>query len=131
MDKEFYKNDRTLFILNNCQYCREYLRFIGILNSKLPLSKQIDVVEVSDYYDWNITLHPKISAYKKFLTGSFPVLFFEGIRLDSNGSFEELSAFMYTLVGEELEVPHYNKFLFKKDCHYEKLPVFGRRLVCE
>ena len=131
MDKEFYKNDRTLLVLKNCPHCRVWLTFIGTLNAKLPLNKQIDVVEITNYYDYGIFDNPKISAYKKYLTHSYPILFFEGVRLDSNASREELEAFARSLVHEDLQIQEYNKFLFTKNCTFKKIPILGKRLVCE
>jgi hypothetical protein len=134
MDKKFFKNDRTLFYLNMCPVCREWMRFLGILNTKLPLNKQIDFIEVSNYYDFGIIDNPKISVYKKYFNNSFPIFFYEGRKLDESASEDELKAFVNTLIYRDILYHEFldkelSKFIFTKECEFKRFG-FRKRLVC-
>lgn len=130
MNREFYTKARILFVLNQCPICRVWLQFIGDLNVNLPIEKQIEVIEVSDYYDWGIINNPKLSAFKKFLTHSYPVLFFDGMRMDMSATRDELEAFIRTLVIEEAKIKYHLSYLTKPDCTIKKFAIFGERLEC-
>ena len=125
-----FLRDIILFVVDSCKYCRLYREFVGKMNMNLPLDKQIEVIDCSDYYDYGIIRDPRIRKYAKYFDGNFPVFVFHGYRLDGANTRVELESFLKALF-----LPHFileveNEGLFVKDCEWIKNKVFGRTLVC-
>ena len=120
-------NARILFIVEGCLHCHNYKEFIERINSNLPLDKRIKLVDCTLFYDRGVMVDPLISIFKKHIGNTFPVLFFEGIRLDGSNSRIEVESFIRAMVDEEFIMDQPNPFLFEKECYYGK----RGELLCE
>ena len=136
---ELFSKARILFKIRSCGYCRLYDEFIETINAKLPIGKRITIIDCTDYHDFKIITDSRIPIFEKYIEGSYPCLFIDGIRIQGSNSREELEAFVKSLLSEdfiinedlviEVEDKDY-PIQFNQDCHYEKKGFFRRHIVC-
>ena len=132
MDTKQLLKHRILFYIQGCEHCLIYKKIIGNYNMRLPVNKQIHLINCTLYHDWGIIEHPLIRVYKKYLNDTYPTLFFEGIKINGASSIVETEAFLRKLVEEDFIVKEYNEFSFKKNCYYKDYKGdLGKKLVCE
>lgn len=133
--EEIYNNEYMLFVINSCEHCRLWKEFIEKKNMKLPLDKQIQVIDCTRYYEFGIIDHPLIIKYKKKL-GSFPIFMYHKrdtkkiFTLEGGNTREELEDFINGLFYNEFKFDEANPYYFNKSCRYVKSGVFRKRLLC-
>ena len=127
--RDMLMNLRVLCVIDFCEHCASYKRFIEELNMKLPLTKQIKVVNFSRYYDLGI-VDPIVRALNKYVEGSFPTLFYEGMKLQGSVESEVLEQFMKTLLGDDFKIKEPNEFIYQPDCEYVKKGFLRKKIIC-
>lgn len=128
--RDLFAEARALFIISNCKHCLIYKSFIDRLNRKLPLHKQIKIINCDSYYDFHIPEHPLIKVFEPYIENKFPVLFFDGLEIRSANTKEEIESFLKGLMGHEFINKEENPYLFNKRCEYKRR-LFKPQLICE
>jgi hypothetical protein len=97
---------------------------------RTKLDKQIQIIDCTKFHDYGITEHPLIRVYKKYIQGTYPVMFFDGIKIEGANAKFEIEEYLRVLLQDDYIVKENNPFQFRKDCEYKKMPYQGERLVC-
>lgn len=129
--KSILMKARVVFVIEGCHACKQYKKFVEELNLNLPIEKQIRVIYCDEYYDYGIVLDPLIRTFKKYLPGTFPVLFFEGTVLYGAVDKDILKYAVKTLVMDDMLIPEDNPYVFDMDCKIIEGKLFGRKIACE
>ena len=129
IDRELFMDKRIIFVLSFCPFCGIWLEFVERFNSNMPPDKRVDIIDCSKWQETGIPDNPLINKYSKYITG-FPVLFFEGRKIEGTNSREEAEAFLKVLCANDFKLPTSIPYLFDKDCSY-KNTFLGRRIVCQ
>ena len=128
-----------IFSIRGCGYCRLYCEFIETINLKLPLYKQIKIIDATMYHDYGIITNSLIPIFIKYYKGGYPSFFINGELISGANSVEELKARIipyfsdYFIIKEDLSTEVDGKeyeWLFDKDCRYVKKGLFGGKLEC-
>jgi len=125
-----FMDARILFVINHCSHCRLYREFIERVNLKLPLNKQISIIDCTRYYDLGIIDNPLIKKFDKYIKGNFPLLFYAGMKLEGGNSREELESFITSLVYKDYIVSEEIPYQFNKECVVVQKGIFKKSLVC-
>lgn len=128
---ELLSKARVLFTIDDCYYCNQYKQFVERLNINLPFDKRINVRTVTQYYDYNISDDFLFLAFKDFIKGSFPVLFFEGTRIDGSNTRIEAEAWLRARLHDDFIVKEENPYMFNKECRIIKKGWFRTKLQCQ
>ena len=139
-NREILNNSIILFKIQGCAHCRKYLEFIEMVNAKLPLSKQIKVIDATMYHDYGIITDSLIPLFIKYYKGNYPSFFINGELISGANSVEELKARIipyfsdYFIIKEDLSTEVDGKeyeWLFDKDCKYVKKGLWRGKLECQ
>lgn len=130
MNLQVFKQARVLFVIDGCMHCNIYKSFIERYNQKVPVTKRIEVIDATKLHDYGIIEHPLLRVFKKYLDGTYPVLFFESRKISGANSREETEAQVRTLLEDDFNIPEDNPYLFSKECRWEKKKILGRIIVC-
>lgn len=125
---------RVLFVRNGCPHCRLYKKFIHFMNSKIKLSKRIEVVDCTNYDLYGIEDNPLISLYKEELE-AYPTLFFGTSKIEGANSIIELKTWLKVrfMLNDDFIFPEENEYLpniqkpLIEDFHCQ---YSGGRLIC-
>jgi len=128
-----YINGRFLFVVDGCQHCGIWEKFIRQFNMMLKPNKRIKIVDCTYYDMYNILTDPIIKLYESRLDG-YPVLFIGDARKDGAESVIECMAWLLRRLYADFIFPPSNEFLptinkslfFNQSCGYSK-----GRIVCE
>ncbi len=131
-------NTTALFKIKDCYFCRMY-SFIESINQKLPISEQIEIIDCTNYHDYEITDNPKIPLFVKYYGGNYPSLIIKGQLISGANTEEELIAsikgrFHDLFETEEdmsVEIDGQDKSLiFNKSCRFEKKGFWRKKISC-
>ena len=128
---EVFLKERCLFMIGFCDMCRIWKQIIHRINTKLPIEKRIKVIDCDKYYDFGIIEHPLIRLYSPYIKGTYPVLFFEGARLDGANTREEVEAILMTLLSDEFIIEEELPYMYNKECRYVKSRYLGEKILCQ
>jgi hypothetical protein len=129
--KEYIMKARILVVIDGCTLCAKYKEFIERENLTVPINKRVRVINATNFNSLGVTDYPILNVLDKYMKGSFPFLFFDGILLNGANSKDEAEAFIRGAFNKDLIVKVENPFLFTKNCKYVKRGFFGKRtLVC-
>ncbi len=121
---------RFLFVVNGCPHCTVWKTFIDRVNSELKLEKQIRIIDCTEYHDFGIIKDPVIRLFRKYIQGSYPVIFFENRRKDGTNTRVEAEAWLRARVHDDFNEPRYNEHMFNKECRYGARGLLKRRIIC-
>lgn len=129
MNTQQYKKYRVLFISSGCPHCRKYLEFIERINIKLPINKQIKIIDCV-YTQYGIIDDPLIALFDKHITG-YPTLFLDGQKIDGMNTRFEAETYLKAYVENEFYTPEYTEGKFNKQCEVIKSGGFKQKIKCE
>ena len=128
--QQIYRKERILFIVESCPMCLNWKKFIERLNSQISIKKRIKVIDATMLQDHGIYDHPMLKIFDKHIM-TYPVLFFEGMRIDGANTRAEAEAYVRSALRNDFIVPQTNSFIFDRECKYLKKRLFGKKvLVC-
>ncbi|MDP2337939.1 MAG: hypothetical protein Q8N05_16135 [Bacteroidota bacterium] len=131
MDYETLNKCRILFVVDRCPHCRIYKDFIERYNVLVPITKRIKVIDCTNFHDFKmVNDNPLIKVFQKYLNGSYPVLFFEGFRIDGATSRTEAEIVIRTLMEDDFEIPVHNPYTFNENCKWVKGRKIGDKISC-
>ena len=110
--------------------CAIYKSFVDQLNLELKLNKQIEVIDVSDYYNYGILLDERFRFFKKEINGAYPILFIDGAWKFGTNSLTEAEAWLRAKLDKNFLFHQHNPDMFKKNCEFIKEGVLKGRVVC-
>ena len=98
-------NQDLLFVKNDCPFCKEYLNWIDIVNSRLPVEKKIDIIDTTNNAEMEILDNVLI---EKFKIAEVPCMFlFDGIgnytKICGVSSREWIKGFLFSYYNEDFE----------------------------
>ena len=129
--RDLFMNARVLFTISNCGHCHQYHKFIERLNLNLPYDKRIKIVDATNYYEFNIDDDFLLKAFRNHIGGAFPVLFFEGTRIDGSNTRTETEAWLRARLHDDFIIKEPNPYIYSKDCEFIKSGRFKKKLVCQ
>jgi len=126
------KKGRFLFVLEGCDHCQIYKKFIRQINMELKPDKRIQVIDCTSYNLFGISDNPLIELFERYFDG-FPTLFIEGGIKSGANTVEECKAWINARLFNDFEFPKEPEYLpilrsyatFDKSCKYYK-----GRLIC-
>ena|SRR3990167_7892144 len=125
---QIYKNARVVFLLVDCPVCRVYKYFIERINLEIPSSKKIKIVYViEDAWGNQSCSDPYFKVFDKHIK-SFPILFFEGMKITGANSRIEAEAFLKTALHKDFILPKENPHIFTKEMKIIKTGIFGKKI---
>lgn len=128
---ESMRKVRLLAVIQNCSLCAKYKTFIERMNLELPMEKRIRVINSTNLNSLGVFDYGVLRVFDKFMKGSYPFLFLDGMLFNGANSSDECEAFLRAYLHKEFIIDRENPFLFNKNCRYEKKGIFGRKvLIC-
>jgi len=70
---------RVLLIRASCNGCKEYLRVIPKINLRLPINKQIKIIDCFEWEQFGLKFHPIMDNFDRDDFQDYPLLFLNGI----------------------------------------------------
>ena len=129
--KEIMRNQRILLVQDDCPECGIWKLFIWRINLQIKTEKRIKIIDCTLWSYRGVYTHPLQDLFDKYIE-RFPVLFFDGMRIDDANTVTEAEAFIRAVFKDDFIVKQENKYLFNKECRYVRKGLFRRKtLVCE
>lgn len=135
MNSEYFMKARIVFVIQNCVKCSIWKSFIEKYNSKIPIEKRIQVIDVTKYHDFGIIENPLIRIFHKFLFkdkgyADYPIMFFEGERIEGASTRLEMEAWLKTKLFNDFIInEHSEKYMLNEECQYVDT-FLGRKVIC-
>lgn len=124
--KQVYDTSRVLFVIQGCNVCHIWKKFIERENLKIKPGKRISVVDATLFTTYGTYDNFFLRIFDEFLQDppkskvySFPALFIDGRLITGANSQEEALNFIRGLLHDDYNDP-YEKYEFKAECDYRK-----------
>lgn len=108
MINPIYKKN-FLFVKDGCDYCKIAKKAVNKINLKLPIIKQIQIVDCTYYDNYGIINDPILNLFRDKIN-AFPTLFINGTKKEGANSVIEYFAW--------LKAKLLNKFLINEGNEY-------------
>lgn len=125
---EILRKARVLFVIDFCDNCNIWKKFVERINSELKYNNRIKVINSTFYNEYGRPTHSLHTIFDSYID-AFPILFFEGARLDGTHTRIEAEAWLRSRVHNDFLVKRNNQFLFEKKCKYRDRGFFKRRIL--
>ena len=112
-------NGRFCFVVNLCEHCSVWKSFIERINSELKFNKRIQIIDCTEYHDFEITNNPIIKLFAPHIKGEYPVLFINFSRKDGTNTRIEAESWLRAMLHDDFLEPRYNEDMFNKECFLE------------
>lgn len=129
MQPKLYRKINVLFYMNSCPHCRTLCEFIERINCKLPIEKQIKMVECTYYQKYGVISDPLLQMYSKKFDG-YPTLFAGSIKISGTNSKIESYEFIKGLLEEDFVMPEQSNHKFLKNCELNKSGWLRGKVIC-
>lgn len=97
---------RYLLIKRGCPFCRKYLGIVEKLNSRIPIEKSINVIDVTDWEDFGILTDARIL---KIPYKGTPYLFIDGVDVPNSPTTRKyIEGFLNALLDENGDIKTYS-----------------------
>jgi len=121
------KNARFLFVIQGCGHCAIYKKILPSINIKLPLGKQIEVIDCTLYDEMGILTDERIKLFESEIR-DYPTLIFDGSVKRGAYSEEEVKAWLVSRLRRDFTFEEEPEFLesigkystFESDCRWIK-----------
>ena len=125
---------RILYVIDKCKTCFIWKSIIHKYNIKVPIIKRIRVVDCTRYHDYGIlgdaSIRYLMIALKEDYI-NYPVLLFDGRKIQGGSTREEVEAFLKTLLYKDMIIKEDAKYMFNKNCTYQDTPLKNHKVICE
>jgi len=122
---------RVLFVIENCSHCSIWKEFVDRMNLEVSHDKMIEIIYCDKYHDFGIIENPKLRLFYPYFQGSYPTMFFDGIKISGTNSLAEAEATLMVLFDQDFNNPTYNPNMFNKSCSYVKRGIFKNEVFCK
>lgn len=126
----FKKN--YLFVRDGCDYCRIAKKSVNKINLKLPITKQIQIIDCTYFDNYGIINNPIINQFKEKIE-AYPTLFINGVKKEGANSVIQYTSWLKVKLFNNLLISIGNEYLHS----IEKYEMFdfeckkkGGRIVC-
>ncbi len=127
---KLYQNARILFLIDNCDECSQWKKFIERLNSQIAYDKRIKVIDATLFNEYGTHTHPLFKVFSKYIE-AFPTLFFDGRKIENANTRIEVEAYIRSALHNDFILPITNKFISDRDCRYVRKGLLKKKItVC-
>jgi len=92
---------RILLVEQGCTGCREYLRVVPKINLRLPIDKQIKIIDCSEWEQFRFKSHPIMDKFSDEDFQDYPLLYLNGILITGIAWAEQLKIFLEKYLEED------------------------------
>lgn len=92
---------RALLFKQGCSGCLQYLRVLPKINLRLPIDKQIQLINCSEFEEFGLKTHPIMDRFESKDFKSYPLLYLDGILITGVAWAEQLKIFLETYLEED------------------------------
>jgi len=96
--------NRILLVRRHCPYCNNAIKVVNKLNFKLPLNKQIQIVDGFLWDEFRVSTEPTMDALVDKGFDSYPFFMLEGAIIKPTPIPELLKRFLLVRLREDFEV---------------------------
>jgi hypothetical protein len=92
---------RFLLSKRGCPFCNDSVRVINRMNLKLPIDKQIRILDCADWEEFGVMNIPLIKTFSRMGFDSYPFLYIDGIVFEPSPTPEQLNILLSKMLGED------------------------------
>ena len=92
---------RFLLVEKGCPGCLEYLRVVPKINLRLPINKQIKIIDCFEWEQFGLKSHPIMDKFESKDFNSYPLLYLDGILVTGVLWAEQLKIFLEKYLGRD------------------------------
>jgi len=93
--------NRLLLFTRGCNGCLQYLKILPKINMRLPIDKQIKMVNCSEFEEFGLKTHPIMDRFNSEDFQSYPLLYLDCILIKGVAWSEQLKIFLETYLKED------------------------------
>lgn len=95
------ENDRVLLVRRGCEFCNMSIRVVNKINLKLPMEKQIRIIDCYEWDEFGVALEPIMEILSKSGFDSYPFFYMNGKVIKRAPTQKVLKVFLTKLLEDE------------------------------